>query len=427
VSPTFYALRHYRAYRLFWVGMLVSNIGTWMQRVAQDWLVLVTLDGGPAALGSTTGLQFLPFLIVAPFGGALADRLPKRRLLLFTNGVHGAGGPFLGLLVLTDMAQVWHVYVMAFLLGAGGALDHPARNTLVAELVEPDDVSNAVGLNAASFHAARLVGPAVAGLLIAGIGPGPVFLINALTFAVPIVVLLVMGRDVTDGPGGGRGGSRLRDGLRYVSGRPDLVMVLAVMFFVGTFGLNFQMTMALMATGAFGQGPTEFGLLGSILAIGSLVGSLLAARRGRPRRQLIVGAAVAFGLLEMLAATSPTYWVFAVSLLPLGVTALTVVTTANAYVQTSVDTEMRGRVTALYLVLFMGGTPAGAPVIGWLAEAFGPRWSLLGGGLLTAVGALLVAVVFVRRTGWADPPEPAVGSVARAESAGRLSAQPARL
>jgi MFS family permease len=401
VSPTFHALRHYRDYRLFWFGMLVSNVGTWMQRVAQDWLVLVTLDGGPAALGITTGLQFLPFLVVAPFGGALADRLPKRQLLLFTNGFLGLVALCLGILVVTDTAQVWHVYVLAFLLGVGGALDNPARNTFVAELVEPDDVPNAVGLNGASFHAARLVGPAVAGLLIAGIGPGPVFLVNAVTFVVPIAVLLAMGRDVIDHPDGARGARRLGDGLRYVRRRPDLMLVLAIMFFVGTFGLNFQMTMALMATGAFGQGPREFGLLGSILAIGSLVGSLLAARRRTPRRQLIVGAAIAFGLLEMLAAMSPTYWIFAVSLLPLGVTALTVVTTANAYVQTSVDAQMRGRVTALYLVLFMGGTPAGAPVIGWLAEVLGPRWSLLGGGLLTSVGAVLVALVYTRRTGLA--------------------------
>jgi MFS family permease len=400
VSPTFHALRHYRAYRMFWLGMLVSNVGTWMQRVAQDWLVLVTLGGGPAALGITTGLQFLPFLVVAPFGGALADRLPKRRLLMFTNGFMGLVALILGVLVVTNTAQVWHVYVLAFLLGAGGALDNPARNTFVAELVEPDDVPNAVGLNGASFHSARLVGPAVAGLLIAALGPGPVFLVNALTFAVPIALLLLIRGDGADtSEPAARSDRRLRAGVRYVIARPDLVMVLAIMFFVGTFGMNFQMTMALMATGAFDQGPREFGLLGSILAVGSLVGSLLAARRRTPRRQLIAGAAVVFGLLEMLAAMSPTYWVFAVSLFPLGVTALTVITTANAYVQTSVDAEMRGRVTALYLMVFLGGTPAGAPVIGWLAELLGPRWSLLGGGLLTAAGALLVAAAFARRAG----------------------------
>ena len=399
MSPTFHALRHYPAYRMFWFGMLVSNVGTWMQRVAQDWLVLVTLGGGPAALGITTGLQFLPFLLLAPFGGALADRLPKHRLLIFTNGFMGLVALTLGLLVVMDMAQVWQVYVLAFLLGAGGALDNPARKTFVAELVEPDDVPNAVGLNSASFHTARLVGPAVAGLLIAALGPGPVFLLNALTFVVPIAVLMMIGRDGPGSPEPDRVDRSLRAGLRYVFGRPDVVMVLVIMFFVGTFGMNFQMTMALMATEVFGQGPEEFGFLGSILAVGSLVGSLLAARRRTPRRQLIVGAAVVFGLMEMLAAMSPTYWLFAVSLFPLGLTALTVITTANAYVQTFVDAEMRGRVTALYLMVFMGGTAAGAPIIGWLAEVLGPRWSMIGGGLLTAAGAVLVAVAFARRDG----------------------------
>jgi predicted MFS family arabinose efflux permease len=243
------------------------------------------------------------------------------------------------------------------------------------------------------------VGPAVAGLLIAALGPGPVFLLNALTFVVPIAVLLMIGRDGSASPEPDRADRSLRAGLRYVFGRPDVVMVLVIMFFVGTFGMNFQMTMALMATEVFGQGPEEFGFLGSILAVGSLVGALLAARRRTPRRQLIVGAAVVFGLMEMLAAMSPTYWLFAVSLFPLGVTALTVITTANAYVQTFVDAEMRGRVTALYLMVFMGGTPAGAPMIGWLAEVLGPRWSMIGGGLVTAAGAVLVAVAFARRDG----------------------------
>jgi len=400
VSPTFHSLRQYRGYRLFWSGMLVSNIGTWMQRVAQDWLVLVTLGGGPAALGITTGLQFLPFLLVAPFGGALADRLPKRRMLMFTNGFLGLVGLTLGVLVVTDLAQVWHVYVLAFLLGVGTAIDHPARNTYAAELVEPEDLTNAVGLNSASFNAARLVGPAVAGLLIAALGPGPVFLLNALTFAAPIVVLLLIGMDAVGEPRVvPRSERRLVDGLRYVRGRPDLVMVMAIMFFVGTFGMNFQMTTALMATGVFDKGPTEYGLLGSIMAIGSLTGALLVARRGAPRRRVIVGFALLFGLLEILAGLSPQYWVFALSLIPLGMTALTVVATANAYVQTSVDPQMRGRVTSLYLMIFMGGTPAGAPLIGWVAEMLGARWSLIGGGIMTAAGTLAVTLLLARRNG----------------------------
>jgi MFS family permease len=380
--------------------MLVSNIGTWMQRVAQDWLVLVTLGGGPAALGITTGLQFLPFLLVAPFGGALADRLPKRRLLMFTNGFMGLVGVALGVLVVTGLAQVWHVYVLAFLLGVGAAVDNPARNTFATELVEPDDLTNAVGLNSASFNAARLIGPGLAGLLIAALGPGPVFLLNAVTFGAPIVALLILGKNVASEPRAvPRGERRLIDGLRYVRGRPDLVMVMAIMFFVGTFGLNFQMTTALMATGVFDKGPSEYGLLGSIMAIGSLSGALLVARRGVPRRRVIVGVALLFGMLEILAGLSPWYWLFALSLIPLGMAALTVITTANAYMQTSVEPEMRGRVTSLYLMIFMGGTPAGAPLIGWVAELLGARWSLLGGGIVTATGTLLVTVLLARRNG----------------------------
>jgi MFS family permease len=399
VSPTFLSLRRYRDFRLFWSGMLVSNIGTWMQRVAQDWLVLVTLGGGPTALGITTGLQFLPFLLVAPFGGLLADRLPKRQLLMFSNGFLGTLAIVLGVLVITDLAQVWHVYILAFLLGVGAALDHPARNTFAAELVEPDDLANAVGLNSASFNAARLIGPGLAGLLIAAFGTGPVFLLNAVTFGAPIVMLLVIGGVPGRPQGGLRRQRRLIDGVRYVRRRPDLLLVMSIMFVLGTFGMNFQMTTALMATGVFDKGPSEYGLLGSIMAIGSVTGSLLAARRGAPRRRVIVTVAVVFALLEILAGLSPAYWVFALVLIPLGVTALTVIATANAYVQTSVDPQIRGRVMALYLMVFMGGTPVGAPLIGWAAEVLGPRWSLLCGGIMTLAGTLVVTALLARRNG----------------------------
>ena len=399
MSPTFRSLR-IRDYRLFWTGMAVSNVGTWMQRVAQDWLVLVLSGGSGVALGITTGLQFLPFLLVAPFGGLLADRLPKRYLLMGTNAAMGLLAAVLGVLAITGVAQVWHVYVLAFLLGVGTALDHPARQTFVSDLVGTDDVANAVALNSASFNAARMIGPATAGLLIAAFGPGPVFLVNALTFAGPLVALALMRSagaltpdTVERRPG------MLRDGLRYVRGRPDILGVLAILFFVGTFGLNFQMTTALMATEVFGMGAGAYGLLGSIMAIGSLAGALLAARRGRPRRRVVVGAAVAFGLLEIAAGLMPTYWLFAVCLVPVGIAALTFITTANAYVQTSVAPAVRGRVMALYIMVFMGGTPLGAPVVGWVGEQFGARWSVSGGGLIALVGTLLATAVMARRTG----------------------------
>lgn len=407
MSPTFHSLRH-RDFRLYWSGMLVSNVGTWMQRVAQDWLVLVVLGAGPASLGITTGLQFLPFLLVAPLGGVLADRFPKHHLLRATNAFLGAVGLTLGVLVLTGAVQVWHVYVLAFLLGVGAALDNPARQAFVSELVGPDELTNAVGLNSASFNAARLAGPAAAGLLIAVIGTGWVFIVNALTFAAPIVALSLLRTKVTAprssededvGPLG-----RLAEGFRYVRGRPDILMLMGVMFFVGTFGMNFQMTSALMATQVFDKGPAEYGVLGSIMAIGTLTGALVAARRGAPRRRVVIIGALVFGALEILAGLMPTYESFAVSLVPLGMAAMTVLVVGNAYVQTTVPRVVRGRVMSLYVMVLMGGTPLGAPMIGWVAELLGARWSLLGGGGLTVVGVVLMTLLLARRSGLAVRP-----------------------
>lgn len=382
--------------------MFVSNVGTWMQRVAQDWLVLVVLGGGGQAVGITTGLQFLPFLLVAPFGGLLADKLPKRRLLIFTNAFLGVVGVALGVLVLTDRAQIWHVYVLAFLLGVGTALDNPARTSYVSELVGPEDMTNAVALNSASFNAARLIGPGLAGVLIAAVGTGWVFVLNGLTFISPIIALVMMRGVVERVPERHEdigALARLREGVSYVRSRPDIVMVMAILFGLGTFGMNFQMTMALMATEVYDKGPGEYGILGSIMAIGTLSGALFAARRRVPRRRSIVVGTFVFGVLEILSGLMPTYLLFAVSLIPVGVAAMTVMTAANAYVQTTVPEHVRGRVMALYIMVFMGGTPVGAPIIGWVAELLGAEWSLLGGGALTIVTALVAVIVWAPRSG----------------------------
>jgi MFS family permease len=406
MSPTFKSLRH-RNYRLYWSSMLVSNIGTWMQRVAQDWLVLVVLGAGPAALGITTGLQFLPFLLVSPIGGLLADRLPKRHLLRATNAFMGLVGLTLGVLTLTGTAQVWHVYLLAFLLGVGAALDNPARQAFVSELVTKDDLPNAVGLNSASFNAARLIGPAVAGLLIAVVGTGWVFVINAATFIAPIVALTVLRlvaveRDDRDVDAGTL--ARLRGGISYVRSRPDIVMIMLIMFFVGTFGMNFQLNSALMATGVFGKGPTEYGVLGSIMAVGTLSGALVAARRGRTRRRYIVLGAIAFGTVLVIAGFMPTYEMFAVTLVPLGIASMTVLTAANAYIQVTVPQHVRGRVMSLYVMVLMGGTPLGAPVIGAIAEALGPRWSLWVGGGITMGATVIATLVMAGRNGFVVRP-----------------------
>ncbi|HEX8496711.1 MAG TPA: MFS transporter [Actinomycetales bacterium] len=398
MSPTFRALRTFN-YRMWMAGAIVSNVGTWMQRVAQDWLVLTVLtDQSPVALGITTGLQFAPMLLLAPIAGVLADRMPKRRLLMITQAAMGLMGLVLGLLVVTGTVQLWMVYVLALGLGVAAAVDAPARQAFVSEMVPREDLSNAVGLNSASFNAARIVGPGLAGLLIAWVGTGPVFLINAASFLAVIASLARMRvRELTPPPVAARGKGQMRAGLAYVRGRSDLVLILAVVGMVGTFGLNFQMTTALMATSVFDKGPSEYGLLGSIMAIGSLGGALLAARRERPRLRLVVGATFAFGFFACVAAAMPTYELFAVALVPVGLSSLTLMTSANATMQLSVSPEMRGRVMALYMAIFMGGTPIGAPIIGFVGSHFGARWTIGVGGILSLVTAL-VAVAWTMRS-----------------------------
>ncbi len=401
MSPTFHALS-VRNYRLYAAGGVVSNVGTWMQRVAQDWLILQLTAGSGTALGITTGLQFLPMLLLAPYAGVVADRFPKRRLLQVTQAMMAVPALLLGLLAVTGVAEPWHVYVLAFVFGVGTAFDAPARQSFVGEMVGPDQLTNAVGLNSASFNLARIVGPAVAGLLIAALGSGvqatgAVILANALSYAAVVVALQRMRTSELDSPEPvERAPGMVREGVRYVRRRRDLMLVLAIVFFAGTFGLNFQMTSALMATEVYGKGAGEYGILGSTLAIGSLTGALLAARRGRTSLRLVVGSALAFGLAVVAAGLMPTYLAFAAWTPVTGITALTMITSANASVQLSTAPAFRGRVMALYMMIFMGGTPLGAPLIGWVGEAFGARWTLLGGGLLTVAGVLGSVAVFAR-------------------------------
>ncbi|HEY2831870.1 MAG TPA: MFS transporter [Sporichthyaceae bacterium] len=398
MSPTFSSLR-VPNYRRYAAGMLVSNTGTWMQRVAQDWLVLQLSGNDGTKLGITTALQFLPLLLFGLVGGLLADRFPKRRLLACTNTFLGLVGLTLGVLVLAGVAQVWHVYLLAFALGLGTAADNPARQAFVVEMVDRENLSNAVALNSASFNAARLVGPGIAGVAIEVFGgTGWVFILNAITFIAPLIALYSMDpRQLHRTELAKRGRGNIREGLRYVRGRPDLLAVLGVVFFAGTFGLNFQITNALMATKAFHKGAGEYGLLGSVLAIGSLAGTLLAARRKTVRLRLVLVGAAAFGITEFIAGLMPNYTWYALALPPAGMAALLTMTAANATLQLSTVPEMRGRVMSLYLMVFAGGTPLGAPVIGWLADHYGPRWSLLFGGLITATAAVVAAALLARR------------------------------
>jgi MFS family permease len=404
-SPTFRSLK-VRNYRLFASGQIVSLSGTWAQRVAQDWLVLELSHNSGVALGITTGLQFLPVLLFGLYGGVLADRYDKRALLVGAQAFMGVLALGLGLLDITGAVQLWHVYALAFLLGLASVVDTPVRQSFVVEMVGPADLPNAVSLNSATFNASRIIGPALAGLAINSIGTGPVFLVNAASYAAVIAGLCLMrSSELVDAHRVPRAKGQLVEGLRYVRSRPDLMVPIVLVFVVGTFGLNFQITLALVAKQTFGLGAGSYGALSSMLALGSLLGALASARRSAPPRQrMLIGAGVAFGLLEVCVGLAPTYWVMAALLVPTGAAVLTFTTTANASVQLGAAPEMRGRVMALYVLVFLGGTPVGAPVIGALAEALGPRSSLLIGGAVSAVGCVLAAVYLQRHAKAAAEP-----------------------
>jgi MFS family permease len=389
-----------RNYRLYAAGQVVSNTGTWMQRVAQDWLVLELAHGSGTALGITTGLQFLPMLLFGLWGGVIADRYPKRRVLALTQISMGLLALVLGLLAVSGAAQVWHVYVLAFGLGVATVVDNPTRQSFVVEMVGKRDLPNAIALNSATFNGARLLGPAVAGVLIALIGTGPVFLVNAASFAAVLFSLSAMRADeLHDAPAVKRAKGQLREGLRYVRGRRDLMLVLILVGFLAMFGMNFNTTVALVAKEVFHTDASAFGLASSMLALGALSGALLAARRvAKPRLRVLVGMGLLFGTLEALTGLMPTYWLFLALLVPTGIAMMTITTAANATMQLGVAPEMRGRVMALYMLVFLGTNPVGAPAIGWLAEHFGARTSLVIGGLVSALAAVVVGAVAARGT-----------------------------
>ncbi|MFD0373063.1 MFS transporter [Streptomyces sp. NPDC059071] len=385
-----------RNYRLFFTGAIVSNTGTWMARITQDWLVL-SLTGSAAAVGITTALQFLPMLLFGLYGGVIADRYPKRRILLVSQAALGLCGLTLAALTLSGHVQVWHVYLIAFLLGMVTVVDNPTRQSFVSEMVGPDRLRNAVSLNSANFQSARLIGPAVAGLLIAGVGSGWAFLINGLSFLAPLAALLLMRpaelHKVERAP---RGKGQLREGLRYVAGRPDLIWPIVLVGFIGTFGFNFPIWLTAFSEEIFHVGAGTYGFLNTLMAAGSLVGALLAARRGSTRLRKLVVAAGVFGVLEITAALSPSFWLFALLLVPIGMIGLTVNISANSAVQMATDPVMRGRVMSLYMMVFAGGTPIGAPLLGWVTDTYGPRVGFATGGLVSLAAAAVIGLILAR-------------------------------
>ena len=378
-------------YRVWTAGSLVSNIGTWMQRVAQDWLVLTQLTHHDAsALGVVMGLQFAPQLLLLPWSGVAADSFNQRKLLMLTQALMGFLALALGVLTVAGTIRLWQVYVFAFLFGSAAALDAPVRQTFVGELVGDEHLTNAVALNSTSFNAARMVGPALAGLLIARIGTGWAFLLNGVSFAAVLISMsLLRVADLNPNPRANRSASGFMEGFCYVWHRQDLRAILVMLALIGTFGLNFPIFISTMAVKVFHTGAKGFGLLSSIMAIGTVTGALLAAGREKPNFiSLLVGSAV-FGIGCTLAALAPGYWWFAVALVVIGVAALTFTNATNSMMPLDTEPAMRGRVMALRVGVALGGTPVGAPIVGWVANRFGPRWALAIG----AISGLLAAVI----------------------------------
>jgi MFS family permease len=383
-------------YRVWFIGALVSNIGAWMQATALSWVVLTELtDNDAAAMGITMALQFAPPLLLVGVTGYVADRFDRRKLLVVTQSLLLVVGVVIGILLLLGVMTLPIMYAFALGLGIIAAFDNPARQAFVSDLVSREIASNAVALNAASFNGARMIGPAVAGVVIVAVGTGWVFLVNGITFLGMIIALLLIRTDQLVPRVKAPGASRLADGFRYVARRPDLIVTFAMVFIVGAFGMNFPIFASTMAL-EFGQEADGYGLLSSILAIGSLAGALMAARRDRARIRVVIGGTLLFAAAATVSAFMPTYWAYALTLMFTGFAVVTMLTTANGYVQTTTDPVLRGRVLALYMAILMGGTPIGAPIVGWVAAEFGPRQAILlgaGAGLVAfTIGATWLIV-----------------------------------
>ena len=393
------SFRH-RNYRILFPANAVSNIGSWAQRIAQDWLVLELTDNNGYYLGLVTAIQFAPFLFFTLHGGLLADRVNKRLALVVTNTFGGLSALTLGILVMSGNIQLWHVFACAAVLGISGAIDAPIRQSFTSEIVGHADLANAVSLNSANFNAGRLVGPAISGFLIAHYGTGPSFIINAASYIAVNIALLSMRESEFFYREAKKTLGTIREGFAYVKARPDLYVVMIAVFFAATFGLNFQIFNALMARGEFNKGAASFGLLGTFIAVGSLSGALISARLEKQRNTMfVIRMGTVFSIAVMALSIMPTYTLYAIWLPFCGFSALTMLITANSLMQMHSDPAIRGRITGIYLLIFMGGTPFGSLAIGYLVEAIGVRESVAVCGGISLIGMVVIWVYYKDKVG----------------------------
>jgi MFS family permease len=386
-----------RGYRIYLAGQSLANIGTWMQSIAQDWLVL-DLTHSATAVGVTMALQFLPMLAFGAHAGVVADRLSRRRILLTTQTLNAAATGVLAVITIAGAVRPAAVYAFALVSGLIFAFDGPARQAFATEVAPSGQLRAAIALNAAVFQSTRLIGPAIASLLIASVGTGWVFAVNAACYVGPTIGLLrLRPSDLTPPPAARREPAAVRTAVRYLRGRPDILWTIFLVGILGTFGLNFPIVLTAMAKSTFHGSAGTYGLFNIALAIGSASGALLAGAAVHPRRRVLVLSAAGFGLVQAAAAVAPGMAVFLTLLVAMGFLNLAFQSMANASVQLSVDPELRGRVMGLYMLAFIGGTPIGAPVIGALTNHFGARAGMAICGAVPALAAVLVVAANTRR------------------------------
>lgn len=404
------ALRHHN-FRILFRANSISNVGSWIQRIAQAWLVLEITDSG-TYLGIIAALQFAPFLLVSMQGGAMADRLDKQKVLLFTNVLFVTSSLVLGSLIIMERVQLWHVMALALVLGFTDGIDKPVRQSYISELVGIKDMPNAISLNSANFNFGRLVGPAIAGFLIAILGTGPAFIINGFSYVFVISAVFRIKKDQLFEIPRNIGPVKIREGIQYVLARPDILVTMATCSVMATFGFNFELFNALMATKEFKGGVASFGLLGTAVAVGSLTAALLSPRleKYRSPKFVLIGSVI-FSFTLLAVSVMPTFLTYAISLPFLGATALTTVIAANAITQLNSDHEIRGRVMGIYQFVFLGGAPFSSPVIGWMSEAFGVRQTIAISAVATLIPIVVIWSIFRKRL--VAPSDITVGAVLR--------------